>query len=109
MQALSGKSINPETKGSNTLNPNTIVRRAKAIVFEQFDDELLAVDSEANVCLSLNESAGRIWSLIEVPTPLSAICAQLCNEYEVDEETCLRELSAVLQQFRQAGLVYTDD
>jgi len=104
-QALGQKSANPASLGANKLNPDTILRRAKEIVFQQFDDELLAVDAEASVCFSLNESAGRIWALIEAPTTLRTICTQLCSEYDVDEEICFREVSAVLQQLSQASLV----
>jgi hypothetical protein len=94
---------------THILGPQTNIRRAKEIVFQQFDDELLAVDAQANLCFSLNESAGRIWALIETPTSLAAICTQLCAEYDVDEATCLREVSTVLQNLSHAGLVRTGD
>ncbi len=97
---LGQKTANPEI-----LDPDTIIRRSKEIVFQQFDDELLAVDAEASVCFSLNESAGRIWALIANPTSLNTICTQLCSEYEVDEEICLGEVTAVLHQLRGAGLI----
>lgn len=91
-----------------SFTPNTVIRRAKAIVFQQFDDELLAVDAETNICFSLNESAGRIWALIEGPQTLAAICAQLSIEYEVDDETCRREVSNLLRGLSGAGLVRID-
>ncbi len=87
----------PYSFSPNTFGPNTVVRRAKEIVFQQFDDELLAVDAEANICFSLNESAGRIWALIESPQTVAVLCAQLATEYEVDDETCRREVSNLLQ------------
>ena len=91
------------------LQSDTVIKRAKEILFQQFDDELLAVDAQGSVCYSLNESAGRIWAFIESPTTLGAICAQLTAEYDVDEVTCLQEVSSVLGELREAGLIQLED
>jgi hypothetical protein len=87
------------------LKPNTILKRSKDIPFSQLDDELLAIDAQAGYCYSLNETAGRVWDLIAVPMSLDAICAQLRREYAVDEPTCHREVTALLQGLCDAGLV----
>jgi hypothetical protein len=94
---------------SSTIQATTIVHRGKDIPFSQLDDELVAIDAQEGYCYSLNESAGRVWALIASPMSVSAICARLCQEYKVDEQTCLREVSAVLQGLRDAGLVRTSD
>lgn len=83
----------------------TIIRRGKDIPFSQLDDELLALDAQAGYCYSLNETAGRVWDLIAAPTSLEAICAQLRREYAVDELTCRRQVTALLQGLCDAGLV----
>jgi hypothetical protein len=87
------------------LSAQTIVRRGKDFAFSQLDDELLAVDADAGFCYSLNESAGRVWNLIATPMSVEAICAQLVHEYRVDEQTCRREVTALLQGLCDAGLV----
>jgi hypothetical protein len=91
------------TKTQLTLN--TILKRGKDIPFSQLDDELLAIDAQAGYCYSLNETAGRVWDLIVAPISLEAICAQLRREYAVDEATCHREVTALLQGLCDAGLV----
>ena len=95
------------TLHANTLQPTTLVSRAKEIIFQKFDNELLAVDAQTSICYSLNESAGDIWELIAMPTALGAICTHLCQEYDVDEATCLVEVKTVLQALQQAGLIKT--
>ncbi len=97
------------TGESTAIQPNTVVRRVKDILFSQLDDELVAIDAQAGYCYSLNETAGRVWELIAAPISLSAICAQLCREYRVDEATCLREVSAMVEGLRKAGLVQIGD
>jgi Coenzyme PQQ synthesis protein D (PqqD) len=87
----------------------TIVQQAKDLLFSQLDDELLAIDAQAGYCYSLNESAGRVWDLIATPMSLDAVCAQLRQEYEVDEQTCLREVTTLLRGLCDAGLVQLND
>lgn len=87
----------------------TIVQRAKDVPFSQLDDELLAIDAQAGYCYSLNESAGRVWDLIAAPMSLDAICVQLCREYTINETTCLREVTTLLQDLCDAGLVQVND
>ncbi len=91
------------------INLNSIVRRGKDIPFSQLDDELLAIDSQAGYCYSLNATAGRVWDLIATPITFEAICAQLRKEYAVDEQTCRREVTALLQGLCDAGLVQVAD
>ncbi len=88
---------------------STVFRRTKDIAFTPFDDERLAIDAAAGYCYSLNESAGRVWELIASPASLGAICAQLRKEFAVDEQTCLRDVSAVLRGLCDAGLVQFGD
>ena len=87
------------------LNDTTVVQRGKDIPFSQLDDELLAIDAQAGYCYSLNETAGRVWDMIATPMSLGAIFAQLRREYAVDEPTCRREVTALLQGLCDAGLV----
>ena len=94
---------------TNKMNATTIVQRSKDILFSQLDDELLAVDAESGFVYSFNESAGRVWELIESPTPIGAVCAQLRKDYAVDEATCERDVIALLQGLYDAGLVQVND
>jgi len=88
---------------------HTVVRRGKEVLFSQLDDELLAIDAEDGFCYSLNETAGRVWDLIATPLPVAAVCARLCKEYAVDEATCLREVTNLLQRLSASGLVQVVD
>ncbi len=90
-------------------DPSTMFRRARDIAFTPFDDERLAIDAPAGYCYSLNESAGRVWELMATPVSFGALCAQLRKEFSVDEQTCLREVSALLRGLCDAGLVQYDD
>ena len=94
----------PET----TLNPRTVVRRSNEVVFSRLDDELIAIDAEVGYCYSLNESAARIWDLLEAPASAESVCGRLRDEYAVDEATCLADVTRTLDDLRAAGLLEVD-
>jgi hypothetical protein len=87
------------------LEKQAIVKRAKDIPFSLLDDELLAIDSQAGYCYSLNETAGRVWDLIVSPLSIDAVCTQLRSEYAVDDATCLHEVTVLIRALHEAELV----
>jgi hypothetical protein len=87
----------------------TVIKRDRDVRFTQLDDELLAINADAGYCYSLNETAGRVWELIVEPQTVGAVCLQLAREYSVDEATCLREVTRLLQGLHGAGLVRVVD
>jgi len=87
------------------LTGSTVVKRGRDVPFSQLDHELLAIDSQAGYCYSLNETAGRVWGLLEEPSTIEAICSKLRLQYAVDEATCLREVTELLQGMCEAKLV----
>jgi hypothetical protein len=86
-------------------HPESIVRRADTVLFARVQDEMFAIDEEAGYCYALNDVAGRIWELIENPTPVSSVCSHLRNEFNVDEDACLRDVLDVLSKLKESGLV----
>lgn len=91
------------------LYPQTVVRRAREVLFSQLDDELLAIDANAGYCYSLTGPAGKIWELIAAPITLDDLCAALRRRYAVDEQTCLADVSELLLDLRRAGLVEVEN
>lgn len=91
------------------IQPSTLVQRRSDIVFTPIDDELMMIDARREIGYSLNRSASRVWEMIATPVSVETICVRLCKQYRVDEQTCLREVSAVLEKLCMAGLVQIED
>ncbi len=91
------------------IQPTTIVSRARAVTFDQLDQEHYAVDSKAGYFYNLNETGHRIWELLAMPRSVNGLCAELQKEYRVDEATCLRQVTQILTLLRDAGLIQTRD
>lgn len=89
----------------NQWHPRSRVSRAKDVMFSQLDEELLAIDSQAGFCYSLNETAGLIWEMMDEPVTIQDICTRLQKKFDVDEKDCLSDVTALLKGLYQAELV----
>ena len=88
-----------------TIQPGSVVKRTKNVVFSLLGDEVLAIDAEDGYCYSMNETAYRIWELILSPMTIEDICIHLRKQYRVDKAMCEKEVTALLQTLSEAGLV----
>ena len=65
---------------------------------------LEAVD--ANKIISLNETAAFLWEAVEDKEfDVAALTRLLLNEYDVDPETAEKDVTALLQTWKEAGIV----
>ena len=84
-------------------------------ILSRNDDILHAsVGSEEAVMMSvtagryygLNAVASRIWELLETPKTIAELCAQICEEFEVDAQTCEAEVLKFVQDLIDNGVVH---
>ncbi len=97
------------TMTTTQIRPTTLISRARAVTFDQVDQEYYAVDSKAGYFYNLSETGKRIWDLLATPQVVDALCIQLQHEYRVDAATCLQQVVQVLAKLRDAGLVQMSD
>jgi hypothetical protein len=64
---------------------------------------LMCVDNGNYIVVS--RVGARIWELIAEPQDLSGICAQLCEEFEVAEDTCRNEVEAFVTALQDEGAI----
>jgi hypothetical protein len=58
-----------------------------------------------NRYFSLNETAARIWSMLETGNPTDAIIAALEREFTIDTASATRAVADLVGQLRDAGLL----
>ena len=85
-----------------------IVARRGGLSEAELDGELLGLNVERGICYGFNGTATRVWKLIAQPTRLSALRDALLRDYDVDAETCERDLRELLRELEQDGLVSID-
>lgn len=91
---------------TNTDSPHDmIVQRRGGLIEAEVDGELVALHEGNGTCYGFNGTATRIWAMLAEPQPLSALRARLAEEFDVDAETCARDVDALLDELEADGLV----
>ena len=67
--------------------------------------EVVILDLKSGLYYGLDVVGAKVWTLIEQPASLSAIREAIMSEYDVDAETCDRDILAFVDQMQAAGLV----
>ena len=76
------------------------------VTTNQIEDELVALNLETSFYYGVDGIGTQIWRLlIDENLTISEACAKLQEEYEVDSDTCLREVHAFVEQLIHAKLV----
>jgi hypothetical protein len=83
----------------------TRLTRAEGILATELDDEVVLMSIERGAYYGVDKTARRIWDLLEVPQTVAELCTRLQEEFEVDDETCRRDVLAFVGLLHAEGLV----
>ena len=67
--------------------------------------EIVALDAEFGICFGFNEVASTVWRLLEQPRSSDEIRRVLEDEYDVGSEQCREELSELLGDLVEKGVI----
>ena len=88
-----------------SLTPATWVARTGEILVNRMGEETVMLDVEQGRYFGLDDLGTDIWTRLAAPIQVGELCAGLSAVYAVDEATCLRDVTALLGQLREAGLL----
>jgi hypothetical protein len=92
--------------GLNQLvSKHSIVLAVKDQVSADLAGEAVILNLKSGVYYGLNAVGGRVWQLLQEPRTVAAILDTLLEEYEVDRDSCDRDLLALLQELATAELI----
>lgn len=84
-----------------------IFQRATGAVSAAVDGETVVLSPADMRYHGLNETAAAIWSELDQPRSLDELVERLCERYDVDPETCRRDVDACLTTLMEYGAVVT--
>jgi hypothetical protein len=88
---------------------NSVVRRNPQISTAPLVDELVMLDVNRGAYYGLDEIASYIWEQLEAPRQVADLCRHLLEVYEVERQTCQRDVLELLESLHDKGLVLSDD
>lgn len=71
----------------------------------EVDGEAVILDLESETYFGLNPVGTRIWDLIQEPALVGDLCEALLKEYDVEPERCRREVTSLLNEMVDEGIV----
>jgi hypothetical protein len=82
------------------------ISRSRDIASRKLDGEMNIVSIGNSTLFTLNEAATMIWEAADGQTPISKIVERIiCEEYEVDYQTAMRDTMALIQKLAADGLL----
>ena len=69
-------------------------------------EEAVMMSVTAGRYYGLNAVASRIWELLETPKTITQLCAQICEEFEVDAQTCKAAVVKFVQDLIDHEIVH---
>jgi hypothetical protein len=85
--------------------PAPLWRRRTALVEAKVDGELIGLHVDFGTCYGFNPTATRIWTLLDQPHSLAALCRKMELEFDVQHQDCAEAVLALLRELESEGLV----
>jgi hypothetical protein len=85
------------------------VYRNPEMVSGNMDGETVMMSITRGEYFGLDLIGSRIWEILKQPVTIEALIEQLLTEYEIDRETCSRDVMDFLKQIQEKGLLLSSD
>lgn len=83
----------------------TVLVRREDLIAQELEGELVMLDMVSGHYFGFDPIASAIWTRLEQPVSLKALCENLTSEYEVSFEQCLEDVSTFLEELIDKDLV----
>src|SRR5262245_43077804 len=81
-----------------TLTLDTTVAQGESQVSTKIGETTMIMNAVSGRYFDLDDIGSRIWTLIETPTTIAAVCDRLVEEYDVERSTCEAEVTYVISR-----------
>lgn len=85
----------------NEITTDTIISQIEEIVDSDIDGETVMMSIENGKYYGLDTIGSRIWELIEKPIKVSNLIDTLLDRFDVDRETCEKDVLKFLNELKE--------
>jgi hypothetical protein len=89
----------------DSISPQTTVVAVADQVSTRLDDDTVVLELKKGTYYGLNSVGSLIWELIQKPQSIAAVYSAVQEQYDVDSETCKRDVLQLIEELQVAGLV----
>ena len=95
----------PQTQDPSQQAPSALWRRDGDLPFQRMAEETIVVNPQSREVHLLNETAARIWELLEDALSVEDLVGALAVEYDGDAESLRVEVQAFIADLQTKGLI----
>lgn len=75
------------------------------LIATNMDGDTVVMSIEHGKYYGISGVGSRVWALLEFPVSMMDIVQTICNEFEVEETTCLADMERFIEDMKGHGLV----
>lgn len=80
-------------------------RRSEQALHSEIGDDVVALHIARGQCFGMANVTADVWRLLSEERSLDELCAQLLEEYDIDEDTCRTEVGQLIDVMTNEGLI----
>lgn len=90
---------------SPTISLRTVVVATSEQVSTRLGDETVLLELKRGTYYGLNAVGSLIWEMVQQPRTIEALFSAVVGQFDVEPETCERDVVRLIQEMQVAGLV----
>ncbi len=94
-------------KHGTVVGDDQMIRRRRDIIAVEADGGMILLDPDRGDFVELSSSAANIWTLLDLPTTIAAICQNLSATFDVDAATCRADVEEFIGVLAGRNLIET--
>lgn len=94
---------------NHAITPDTPLLASSTAVATAIPGETVILDPVSGRYYGLDGVGARVWELLQTTTTLSTMVGTITSEYDVDVDTCLRDVEHLVIELESKGLVVAGD
>jgi len=87
------------------IDDGTMLRRKAAVVSADVADDAILLDIDSGYFFQLNRTGTRIWTFVEAPQTLGALCNHMAANFQVDVDACRRDVTEFVAELIERGVL----
>jgi hypothetical protein len=84
---------------------DTVVTQVAGLMSNKIDDEIVMMSVENEMYYGMDIVGSRVWELLAHPRSVANVCEVLMTEFDVDQETCHREVLAFVEKLYEYQVI----
>lgn len=87
----------------------TIVKAADHVTSAEVEEECILLDLQDGIYYGLNPTGAQIWTHIQEPTSIGAVVTGIVEEYGIDYDEGVEDVTTLLQDLKEKNLIVVKD